>query len=125
MLVSDDRDRSVVYIARGAPRRWYKQTAEPFGIEDAPTRFGTITYTMQVQSDGTVRGSVALALRQGVAKDEMPVVAIKIRAAEKEKPLQGQLQFDGNGAEMIEWHATNETAVVRFGLLAKFNFTAR
>lgn len=125
MLVSDDRDHSVVYIAKGAPRRWYNQTAEPFGIEDAPTRFGTITYMMQVQSDGSVRGSVALAVRQGVAKADVPVVAIKIRAADKEKPLQGHVTIDGNGAEMIAWHATNETAVVRFGLLATFNFTAR
>ena len=47
MLVSESADEDIVYLARGAPRRWYKQP-QPFGISQAPTRFGQVTYTMQV-----------------------------------------------------------------------------
>ena len=42
MLVTDDPDEDLVHIARGAPRRWYGQSAEPFGITNAPTRFGKV-----------------------------------------------------------------------------------
>ena len=44
MLLSESPDTDVVFVARGAPRRWYAQTAEAFGISRAPTRFGKLTY---------------------------------------------------------------------------------
>jgi hypothetical protein len=40
MLVSAHQDADTLYIARGAPRRWFKQINQPFEIERAPTRFG-------------------------------------------------------------------------------------
>ena len=126
MLVSEDRDSSVVYVARGAPRRWYSQTAEPFGIASAPTRFGVVTYEIQAQDDGSVRGFVALAIRVGEAKAATPpLIAVKIRAADKGKPLSGHLILQGEGVAMVAWHAENETAVVQFGsATTAFNFTA-
>ena len=122
MLVSEDRDSAVVHIARGAPRRWYSQTAEPFGIEDAPTRFGKVTYELQALSNGSVRGSIAVVLNEGA---EVPMVAVKIRAPDKAKPLRGHLVFDDDGDSTVTaWHAANETALIRFGQKTTFNFTA-
>lgn len=125
MLVDQSQDTNVVFIARGAPRRWYAQTAEPFGISLAPTRFGQVTYTMQAHTDGSVRGSVRLAARQGVAKSSPPLVTVKIRSADAGKPLFGTVVLEGAGAELVAWHANNETAVVKLGPAMAFNFTAK
>ena len=59
MLVTDDPDEDVLHIARGAPRRWFGQSTEPFGITNASTRFGKVTYSIQPAGD-SVQGSVAL-----------------------------------------------------------------
>ena len=47
MLADAHLDDSVVYVARGAPRRWY-QPGSAWGIAHAPTRFGRVTFTMAV-----------------------------------------------------------------------------
>ena len=123
MILSESADEDIAYLARGAPRRWYKQT-QPFGISQAPTRFGQITYTMQVQPDGSVRGSVRLLARPGVAKSSPPLVTVKIRSADASKPLLGTVTLEGTGTELVAWHAKNETAVIKLGSAMAFNFTA-
>ena len=130
MLVSDDPDTAIVHIARGAPRRWYGEGGEAFGIEDAPTRFGRVSYSIlpaPTSGDGAVRGSVRLALRGGVAPNAaaVPLVAIKIRAAHSTSPLRGSVVLEGEGVLLVAWHPDNETAVVRLsGSVTAFNFTA-
>ena len=119
MLLSESADESTVYLARGAPRRWYKQ-AQPFGISKAPTRFGEVTYTIQVDPDGSVRGSVRLLARHGNGMTK-PLIAVKIRAANASKPLRGMVVL--TGAKLVAWHAANETAVVKLNG-PTFNFTA-
>ena len=128
MLVSESPDTGVVFVARGAPRRWYAQTSESFGITQAPTRFGEITFTMQANADGSVHGSVQLAARQGVAAGSLlaPLVAVKIRAADASKPLLGTVTLDkAAGAQLVAWHAGNETALIKLGPSMAFNFTAK
>jgi hypothetical protein len=122
MLVSESADEDIAYLARGAPRRWYKQP-QPFGISQAPTRFGKVTYTMQVQPDGSVRGFVRL-VRAGMAKSSPPLVTVKIRSADASKPLLGKVTLQGTGTELVAWHAKNETAVIKLGWSMAFNFTA-
>ena len=125
MLVSESPDTEVVFVARGAPRRWYAQTAEPFGISQAPTRFGKLTYTMQAQLGGTVEGSVQLEARPGVAIKLPLLVTVKIRSADAGTPLLGKVTVHGEGAALVAWHANNESAVVRLGPSLGFNFTAK
>ena len=130
MLLSDNRDDPVIYLARGAPRRWYGARGEAFGIESGPTRFGQVTYSIRAAAGGGgVVGSVTLVLRAGVAKSALPLplVAVKIRAADSKSPLRGSVVLEGDGVELVAWHAGNETAVVRLGPEAgglSFNFTA-
>jgi hypothetical protein len=58
----------VIHLARGAPRRWFAQTAEAFGITEGPTRFGKVSYSMRPQAAGGVTGSVSVTPRAGVAQ---------------------------------------------------------
>jgi hypothetical protein len=125
MLLSDSPDTDVVFIARGAPRRWYAQTAEPFGLSQAPTRFGKFTFNMQALPDGRVQGSVQLVKPPG-AVFSPPLVTVKIRSADASKPLRGTVVVHGGGATLVAWHANNETALVKLGPTALgFNFTAK
>ena len=100
----------------------------PCARAQAPTRFGMVTFTIQANHDGTVHGSVQLAARQGVAAGSLPtpLVAVKIRAADASKPLLGTVTLQGAaGAQLVAWHAGNETAVIKLGPSLAFNFTAK
>jgi hypothetical protein len=78
---------------------------------------------MQVEPDGSVHGAVRLSARPGVAKLLPPLVTLKIRSADAAKPLLGTVMLAG--AELVAWHAANETAVVKLGASLAFNFTAK
>jgi hypothetical protein len=156
MLVTDDPDANVIHLARGAPRRWYSTspTSEPFGIQAAPTRFGTVSYSISssaavdrarslasagVNGNGDVSGSTSCLVRGSVkftpwagvamATTAAPLLlTVKIRAAEGGPPLQGLVTVEGAGVQLVGWHAGNETAVMRLsGSLEEtaFNFTAK
>merc|ERR1712178_169273 len=58
MLVQEDFDSDIVFLARGAPTSWYQQE-EQFGIAAAPTRFGIVSYTIR-PSQLSATGSVTL-----------------------------------------------------------------
>ena len=134
MLVSEDIDAPVVHVARGAPRRWYFEQSEAFGITDAPTRFGKVTYSMNSEAAGhgdgdgggsVVRGFVRLEERAGVVKGPV-FMTIKLRAADAASPLQGVVDLVGDGVQLVAWHAGNETAVISSARpSASFNFTAK
>ena len=43
MLLMADPDDDVLFVLRGAPRRWYSRAGQqPFGVDRAPTRFGLL-----------------------------------------------------------------------------------
>jgi hypothetical protein len=149
LLVSENADEDILYLARGAPRRWYQQP-QAFGIVAGPTRFGRVNYTIaqhhqttqsatrnvfdpaarggdsirdDQQGDVGLSGSVSLQLREGAP---VPLVAIHLRAADGAKPLGGKLSItsDGAGTALVAWHAANETALIRLGKgETAFNFT--
>ena len=78
--------------------------------------------------DSLVRGSVRLIMRTGVATaaSPVPLVTVKIRAADAASPLQGSVVLEGEGATLVAWHPGNETAVIRLGgSTTAFNFTAK
>src|SRR5690242_16484512 len=67
MLVFEERDDNALWVAKGAPRRWFNASSytggEPFvgfGVTAAPTRFGTVEYRMDVSA--SVQGVVVLNL---------------------------------------------------------------
>merc|ERR1712224_569417 len=56
-LVFDDAYRSgdqgaAVWLARGAPRRWFR-TGNGFNVTAAPTRYGRVSYTVTPQTNNT------------------------------------------------------------------------
>ena len=114
MLVSAHHDEPLLFIARGAPRRWFQQTDQVFGIDRAPTRFGQVTFAMQV-SNATgggfvVAGSVALKPPVGAKMGALPTVAVHIRSPVAQTPVTG-VAVVGARATLSAWHASNETAV--------------
>ena len=124
LFLSEDPDNEIVHVARGAPRRWFAQHSEPFGISNAPTRFGQLSYSMQPSAGGGVQGSVSL-VPWAEAKLATPLITLKLRSAEAGKPLQGNVELHGVGSVLVAWHAGNETAVVRMSEHAtSFTFTS-
>ena len=50
-LLLEHWDYDAVWVARGAPRRWY---AGGFALRDAPTRFGTVSYSVAAAASSAV-----------------------------------------------------------------------
>merc|ERR1719343_791953 len=81
MLVQEDLDDARVFIARGAKRSWYQDSS--FGISEAPTRFGLVTYSFTPSSSG-VSGTISFKPNPGVvaAKVVTPEFSVRIRAVD-------------------------------------------
>jgi hypothetical protein len=46
MLVLEDSDEDRLYLAKGVPREWFA-SGKPIGIEQAPTRWGRVSFSMR------------------------------------------------------------------------------
>lgn len=121
MFLSENADQDIVYVARGAPGRWYAQP-EAFGISDAPTRFGTVSYSVQPKQPkgGGLSGWVELQARDGAPK---PVIAVRLSSGVAGSPF-ACVHVGGSGATLIAWHAANETVVIQLGVAGHANFSA-
>jgi hypothetical protein len=149
MLVSESSDIDQVFLARGAPRRWYEQ-GQPFGISNAPTRFGRIDYSLQVlpasimgvvrvsenknnttvHTDASRARADALRRRRRYMHSTPLLMAVKLRSPSNKNPV-GKVevfaQSAGLNVVLVCWHAGNETAVFQLDgeLPFSFNITAR
>merc|ERR1712048_712663 len=119
-LVDDSPWTRDLFIARGAPRRWY-QRYEPFGIGGAPTRFGRVSYSIERTGDAQLVGTVGLrksasmtALRQADLRFAVHVCSPKAGS--------GTPSIIVEHGVLEAWHAENETAIFRSNELS-FNFT--
>ena len=71
MLVLEDSDEDRLYIAKGVPRAW-AASGKPIGIDQAPTRWGRVSFQMRDDiSAGRVTSTVDLA--RGAAPRELHV----------------------------------------------------
>ena len=52
-----------------------------------------------------------------------PLVTLKLCSAKATTPLHGKVVFDSRDAQLVAWHAANETAVVKMGATNGFNFS--
>jgi hypothetical protein len=112
MLVSVDHDAAIIHIARGAPRRWSQQP-KSFGIDAAPTWFGSVSFSLQFSATNA-NCSVTL-LPYGNAADPMGQLLVTVRVASPTAGRPATLVSVVNGTStLVAWHADNETAVVRF-----------
>ena len=127
MLVSAQQDDDVLFVARGAPRRWWQQP-QPFGIDRAPTRFGQVSFTMVApsRSAGGALISGSVALRPLRTAGRLPIVAVHIRSPSARAPI-ARVDVVGVGASLLAWHPGNETAWFALAPavpVVSFNFTA-
>ncbi len=81
MLVLEDSDEERLYFGKAIPRRWVG-SGQPITIEQAPTRWGRVDFTMSAASD-RVTAQVTLA-RPGAPAE----IQVKLRAP-KATPLRG------------------------------------
>jgi len=112
ILCIEDLDKDIVFIARAAPTSWF-QASEPFGLKNAPTRFGMVSFSIQ-PSASVVSGTVELEAHPNAAvKDAVFTVRIP----------SGQSKFTVQGAELVSYSETKHTVTLRPTQL-QFSFNA-
>lgn len=124
MLVQEHRDLPFLHLARGAPRRWYSQR-EPFGITDAPTRFGLVSYSL-LATENEVHGFVSAESKANRAIAQQVSYTVRLISPQwKRGDTLSRVDITAGGALLLAIHRENSTAV--FGLqkhVSSFNFTA-
>jgi len=60
MLVFEDSDESRLYLGKGLPRNWVASGQE-IRIEQAPTRWGRVSFRMHADTPGRITATVELA----------------------------------------------------------------
>jgi hypothetical protein len=61
MLVLEDSDQDILYLGKGLPRAWVV-SGERIGIENAPTRWGRVSFELRAETSTTsITGRVRLA----------------------------------------------------------------
>jgi hypothetical protein len=58
MLVFEDSDKDQLHFGRAIPRDWLA-TGKPIGIENAPTRYGRVSYRMELWGDSTLVATIS------------------------------------------------------------------
>merc|ERR1719150_781118 len=121
MLVQDDPEGNFIYLARGAPRRWYQQK-EPFGISDAPTRFGLVSYSMRYITGSQINGLVQLKPNPGTPPPKRHFeIAVHVRSPNP-KLILSNVKVS-SGATLVTMHKNNETVVFTYSTDFFFNAT--
>merc|ERR1712048_243675 len=119
-LVDDSPSTADLFIARGAPRRWYQQY-EPFGISGAPTRFGIVTYSMQRTGATQLVGAVNVRKHATMRASKHADLRFAVHICSPKGSLDAPSIAVEQGV-LEAWHAENETAIFRSDELS-FNFT--
>merc|ERR1712127_471237 len=117
MLVQEHLDENTIFIARGARRSWY---SESFGISQAPTRFGLVTYTLKA-SNNEIVGSIEFDKRPGSKGDgALPDFVVRLRSSDATTQL---TSVKPQGASVVSIFAANETVILRPSAM-KVSFSA-
>ena len=116
MLVLEDSDEDILYLAKGVPRQWVG-SGKPIQIEQAPTRWGRVSFHLIAQSDAhSVVGHVELA-----GANPPKEVHFKLRL-----PAQMAVQsvaVNGKAASLVGFH--NDTVVITTSGEKRFEVLAR
>lgn len=130
MLVTADRDASVVYVGQGAPRRWFTASDKPgrpagFAVDNAPTRLGLVSFKIELQSaPGGLSGWVAVEPNHRRGHVTATTVAVAIRHAVKRSLSPFEIRVLSGDAKVVGWFPGNETALFRLGADHNFSFAA-
>jgi len=109
MIVQEDLGDARVFVARGAKRSWFGDST--FGIAEAPTRFGLVSFSFASSSNGT-SGSIHFKPHPGAiaAKVVTPDFFVRIRSRDAGGQLSNVKVY---GAKLVALFPSNETAVFR------------
>jgi hypothetical protein len=123
MLVQESREDAFVHLARGAPKRWYTQP-EPFGLANAPTRFGVVSYSL-VSAGETVQGTVSVAPHPGGAIADNIHYTVRLVSPDwADGAMLHNVKITAGAAKLVTIHRDNSTAVFTVPQAMTFNFTA-
>ena len=120
-FVSTDRDNATIWVARGAPSRWYAPAPAPapagsvtIGAKRAPSRWGTVNFTMAPQA-ASVAVTVAVDFVQPAgARVHPPTLMLKVRAATATDAIKSATVTGAStDCEIIEVRPDAEIVVVR------------
>jgi len=121
-FVSTDRDNATIWVARGAPRRWYAPTSNTssgavvLGAQRAPSRWGTVNFTVAPQADATTVVSVAVDFVQPTdARVRVPTLMVRVRAPIAGATIVNAVVSNGASADcnVAEVRSDAEIVVVR------------
>jgi len=113
MLVLEDSDKPILYLAKGVPRDWLA-SGEEIRIERAPTRWGTVTIRMKMDTEKS-RIAAHVQLTGSVAPEE---VHVKLRLPKTNRLK--RVTVNGKEGELA---ANRETVVIRTGSERSFDVT--
>jgi hypothetical protein len=89
MLAIEDHDDDRLYLAKGVPRAWVA-SGKPIGIEQAPTRWGRVTFQLQNRPElKSVAATVELA-RAGAPKELLVKLRMPLASAVKSATVNGR-----------------------------------
>lgn len=111
MLAIEDHDEDRLYLAKGVPREWVA-SGKPIGIDQAPTRWGRVSFNLQNRPQSkSVVATVELA-RAGAPKE----LHVKLRMP----PANAVKTATANGRPATIGGVHNDTVVVRTGSEKRF-----
>ncbi len=121
-LVSAERDAPTIFLARGAPRRWYEGdgTSEvAFGVSHAPSRWGLVNFSISTPArsvDGkthitVVNIAVDFAQPDG-AQARSPTLMLRVRDPNGNATLSGAVVEAHDECAVREVWSATETIVV-------------
>jgi len=116
MLVFEDSDEDRLHFARALPRDWVG-SGKPIAIEDAPTRWGRVTYRLESRSPNSLVATITLPAKGDLPKELR--VSFRVPAG---KRISGAT-VDGKVASLTG--ARNEVAVISTGGQRHFEVVAQ
>ena len=116
MLVLEDSDEDLLYLAKGIPRSWVV-SGKPIRIENAPTRWGRVSLELQAEPSG--RGIAGKILLSAAGKPSQ--IHLKVRL-----PLQYALsRVTVNGHDVKVAGKRNDTVLISTGQQKQFDIRAQ
>eukprot|EP01043_Picozoa_sp_COSAG02_P108137 COSAG02_NODE_44160_length_368_cov_1.148699_1_plen_122_part_11 len=100
MLVFEDPRNRTLWLARAVPRVWLK-SGKRVAVQDSPTRYGRISYSIEPQNNGSIHANITLPIEM-----KIPPGGLKLRLR---APGQKKLSSATVGGTPWLINATEET----------------
>ena len=131
-LVFQWRGETKIWLARGAPRRWYNASEGGFAVERVPTRFGSVSFAAATTAAGSAAANISFApppfSSRGGAGELL--IVVRLRPLSPGQALSGasvdSVEPPGASVRLVDASAESETVTVSLGeMTALVSFTVR